>query len=311
MKKRVLITGVNGFIGHSLWQYLKQKPGIKIFGLDRKRIHKDKNIFQLDIKRKVELGVLLSDIAPDYIFHLVGGRVRSKGMLAESNLLATQCLLDAVSEMPPPRPRVIIPGSAAEYGKMPSGKKMITEKTCPEPVTTYGAIKLKQTQLALNYYKKGGDVVIARIFNVLGKGTPPTFAVGNFAQQIVAVENGMKEEMIDTKDLGGKRDYLDIKDVCGALWDIARYGKSGEIYNICSGRAVTMKELLEKLLRYSKVKTIQVKESQDNICTSFDVAGSNRKLRSVTAWRPRASLEQGLRETLQYYRNLSREAVDL
>ena len=181
-------------------------------------------------------------------------------------------------------------------------QKLIDEKVQPQPLAWYGFVKHMQTGLGLMHAAKGVDVRIARIFNIGGYGTPATLALGNFAQKIVHIEKGMTP-LLRVGNLSGRRDFLDIEDVCSALWAIARRGRRGQVYNVCSGQSLNMRQLLDKLIRYSEVKNIAVyKEDKKPTATTFDIAGSNAKIKQLTGWRPRIGMEESLKNTLRYYR---------
>jgi len=304
MRKKVFITGVKGFIGRSFYQYLrKRRPNLDVFGLDAKPGHVDKNIFTCDLRQQQKLKSLLTLISPDYIFHFAGGRMANKRKIYESNFLTTKYLFEAIKRVPNFHPRIIIPGSAAEYGKMPSGKKLVKESDLSQPLNYYGTVKLKQTNLSLQYAEMGFDIIVARMFNISGSGTPPTLAVGKFVKEIVEIEKGAKRNVICTKNLDGKRDFLDIDDICQALLMIAQNGQSGKIYNICSSRSVSIRDVLGTLLSFTKIKDITVQENKKGEAeSSFDVIGSNARLKSATRWSPKISMEKSLKNTLQSYR---------
>lgn len=303
MRKKVLITGVNGFIGQAFWRYLKKRRlSFDVFGLDAKLGSIDKNIFICNLSQQQKLKSILSKIAPNYIFHFAGGRMTSKRKVYESNFLATKYLLETIQKIPTIHPRIIIPGSAAEYGKVPSGKRLVKESDWSKPLNYYGIVKLKQTNLGLRYAQMGFDIIVARIFNILGADTPSTLVVGKFVKEIVAIERGMQANVIHTKNLDGRRDFLDIEDICQALLRIAQYGESGKIYNVCSGSSISIRTLLRKLLFLSKTKNIIIEEKKEASESSFDVIGSNARLRSETQWSSTISIEKSLKNTLQSYR---------
>ena len=143
--------------------------------------------------------------------------------------------------------------------------------------------------------------MVVRMFNICGARTPASLVIGGFAQQIVAIEQGAKP-VIKTKNLGGQRDFLDIEDICRGIWMIARKGKRGELYNLCSGRPATIRQLLRQMLKRAKVKGIGVQENKQDSSLSFDVIGSNAKLKSIVPWSARVSLERSLENTLAGYR---------
>ena len=294
----ILITGVNGFIATALWNYLKtHKFSLEVFGTDIK--------LRNPASSQRQLKKILNRIQPNVIFHLAGAKSADENVLWQANFISTKILLDTVAELKSISPCIVIPESAAEYGKIKKPQKPVSEKLQPRPLAWYGFVKYMQTSLGLMYARQGLDVRIARIFNICGYGTPSSLALGNFAEKIVQIERGQEPPVLKVGQLTSQRDFIDIEDVCSALWAVARKGKRGEVYNVCSGRSSRMRFLLRELIACSNVKNIvAVKEGQKTRSATFDIVGSNIKIRRVTGWRPRVSLEQSLKNTLQYYREL-------
>ena len=170
------------------------------------------------------------------------------------------------------------------------------------PTSWYGLTKYSQTLLGLMYAQKGADVVLARIFNICGYGMPETLALGKFAKQIAAIEEGKQEAAIQTGNLSGRRDFLDVEDVCAALMLLAEKGKAGEVYNVASGKFCRIRDLLKKMIRYSAVPKIVVREDKAASAESHDIAGRNSKLKGCTAWQPKTTIDQSLKNTLAFYR---------
>jgi len=304
VKKKVLITGVNGFIGGALWQFLeKKKFNVDISGITIKLRHANKKIFACDMTNKPKLFNYLAKNKPNTIFHLAGGRIDNQRKLYEANFLTTQSLFEAIGKIKHYQPRIIIPGTAAEYGRNNSRLKLINESAYPQPVSWYGFVKYMQTSLALMYARNGFNVVIARMFNILGYGTPSTLAMGRFSEEISLIERKVKSAVVNCGNLDGKRDFLDIEDVCSALWALARYGKSGEIYNVCSGKSYAIGDLFQKFILQSTVKNIVSKENKNSLYKSFDVIGSNSRIKRATNWKQQISIKKSLENTLNYYRN--------
>jgi len=303
MNKKVLITGVNGFLGFALWQYLNTKYSrVKVFGIDIKPRLSSRSIFLCNLNNQKQVVDLLSSIRPDTIFHLAGGRNNSNKRLLTDNVLSTRSLLESVKTLCDYSPRIIIPGSAAEYGEACSAKKPIKETVAAKPVSWYGTVKYTQTSLGLMYARMGLDVVIARIFNISGQGLPPALFLGKIAREITLIERKKKKKIIRTRSLRMKRDFLDVEDVCSALWAVARQGKAGEIYNVCSGVSYVMRDLTEQMIGYSKVKDIAIMESIAG-AKDIDVSiGSNVKVKKITGWKPKVSIEKSLEQTLAHYR---------
>lgn len=302
----ILITGVNGFIGRALWNHFKaQRFSLKVFGIDLQRPIPEPHLLVCDLSNKRQLRKILDQVQPKVIFHLAGGRPADENMLWQANFIPTKTLLDVVAEIKNVSPCVVIPGSAAEYGQVKTPRRPVAETLEPRPLAWYGFVKYMQTSLGIMYARKGLDVRIARIFNIGGYGTPTSLALGNFAERIVRIERGEKPPLLTVGQLSGQRDFVDIEDVCGALWAIARKGKKGEVYNVCSGRSSRMRSLLRELIAYSDIKDrVVIKEEQRAYAATFDIIGSNTKIKRATGWRPQVSLEQSLKNTVRYHREL-------
>ena len=306
MTKKVLIAGVNGFLGKALREYFKTKQSsFEVFGIDRCEPLPSRQVFSCNLNNKKEVSKIISHLKPDYIFHLASGRAHVKKDLVKNNVLATRSLFEAIVGIDDYYPRIIIPGSAAEYGRAGSATRPTKETMLAKPVSFYGFAKNMQTELGLMYSRAGLDVVVARIFNVCGYGMPPTLSLGQFSRQIALIEKGKRKPVIQTRNLGMKRDFLDVKDVCTAFLAIAQQGKSGEIYNICSGKSYLMRDLLESLISYAQFDNIVVRENKMG-AQGVDVSmGSNEKIKRATGWKPKVDIGQSLKEMLDYYQKLA------
>jgi GDP-4-dehydro-6-deoxy-D-mannose reductase len=304
MKKRVLITGVDGFLGSVFRRHLEDHKSLfDVFGIVKTgKGSPDQRRIVCDLTDPRKLAAILSRTGPHYIFHLAGGRVSDRRALFEGTLRTTQILLGTLKDMGECRARIIIPGSAAEYGQLPRGVRKFRESMDPQPVSWYGFVKNLQTSLGLLYLSSGLEVVVPRLFNITGYGTPSTLALGRFARDIVCIERGGRPRALSTGFLDGKRDFLDVQDVCAGLLAVAQKGRTGEVYNVCSGKAYSVRDLLKKLISYSTVKDIRISEEKGNVSESFDSAGSNMKIAKETCWKPQVTISRSLKDTLQYYR---------
>lgn len=302
-RRSILITGINGFIGSNLEDYIKKKyPFWNVYGIDKK-VKETKKKFKLDVQNKNGLKNVLLKIKPRYIFHLAGTTFSKDFIkLFLSNVYTTYILLETIQEINNYLPRIIIPSSAAEYGNVFPSKMPIEEETPLDPTSIYGFSKMMQTEISFMFVKKGLDIVIPRIFNIIGKGVPVNFSMGKFAYELALIRKNKKRPIIYTEDLDSKRDFLDIKNVCEWLSKIALYGKRGEVYNVCRGRSYRIRDLLHKLIKISGVKKIEIvenkKSNRDVIKNSF---GSVEKLKKIVKpFRP-ISIEKSLRNTYFYY----------
>ncbi len=306
MSKKFLVTGARGFIGTALCRLLAQKRGIMALGIDRQKASKvAANYHRVDLLNKSDLKIFLKEERPDLIFHLAGGRSGGPTQLFRGNVSTTINLLETIRSLKEYHPRVVIAGSAAEYGET-GYRRPILEKTSNHPTGLYGRVKLLQTQAALHYAGLGQNVIIARLFNILGPGIPEDMAAGKFAQDIAALEKSSRLGELHVSNLEGLRDFLDIRDICGALYVLSSKGKPGEIYNICSGKGMGMRELLADMIAASKLSGIKVKENKKAKPGVIYAVGSNVKLRRTTGWRPKYNLSQSILDTLAFYRQRHR-----
>jgi len=298
---KVLITGVKGFLGKALWEFLRTKhKKYEVYGIVR-RGKGTKNIFTCDLLQERKLTSYLRKLKPDFIFHLAGGRSEDKDILYRANVLTTKSLFHAIEFIENYRPRVIIPGTAAEYGKVSAHIKHIREMVNSKPVSMYGICKHEQTKVAYRYFQKDYDVIITRIFNVLGYATPESLVIGKFAKDISTFKKKRKKDTLLMKYCDGKRDFLDISDVCSALVALAENGKSGQVYNICSGNSYIIRELLNDLITIANIKNFILCKDKKIKVKSFNSIGSNAKLIRATGWKPKVRIKDGLKNTLRFY----------
>jgi GDP-4-dehydro-6-deoxy-D-mannose reductase len=298
---KALITGICGFSGCYLAEYLIQQK-VNVHGMDiasqfpaRWSHLKDKITFhQADIRDKKKAEKVITKIKPDYIFHLAallrGDKFEN---LFDVNVVGTRNILDAALKT---KSRVLISGSAAEYGTVSRKDLPISEKAPLNPISYYGLSKVAQTMLGVHYSKdKKAKVYLARVFNMTGPGEPENMVCSSFAWQI------RNSKTIYVGNLSPKRDFIDVRDVVAAYWNVINKGKAGEIYNICSGNPYSIKEAFAKLIKISKVKGVVIKQSKDRI-RKVDIpihVGDNLKIRKDTGWSPKISFDQTLKDIFQ------------
>lgn len=252
---------------------------------------------------------LVAGCRPDLVFHLAGtARPLDPDSLWRAHVTATINLLEALRHATG-RVRVVVSGSSAEYGP---ARRLVTEKTPPDPVTDYGRSKHCQTLAALSGRHLGLVVLVARIFNVSGPGIPEHLAPGSFASQIAAVARRGDSGRVLTGNLAPRRDYLDVRDAASALADIARHGLDGEVYNVCSGKTLPMSELLRILIAASGCRIAVGRDpSRWRPVDVPRLAGSHAKLTALSGWTPKIPLARSLADTLASYllrsRGLDRE----
>lgn len=302
--KRILITGVAGFIGSSLRDFFEEDPRhYEVYGIDISLRKSAGRCLRGDINDERFLRNTIKSIKPHYIFHLAGFTNKDDFCkLISVNVLSTRRLLETVLGLKNFKTRIIIPGSAAEYGDILRRYMPVREDYVLQPINFYGLSKAYQALLALSYSKKGLDVIVGRVFNISGWAVPRSFSIGKFAYTISLIEKGLKKPVVETKGLNSKRDYLDIQDVCSALAAIAEKGRPGNTYNICSGRSYKTKYILDYLISLSALKGIRIKASPASQPEIKSIVGSNEKIKEHTGWAPAIGIHESFKNTLDYYR---------
>lgn len=311
--KTVLITGANGFVGQHLIQELK--GDYTICGLTKaandSSLLTSANIHYHDgdIGDKKFVAGVLKKYRPDYIIHLAARThtwFTEIQDIFETNVLGTINLYEQVVKLGKSHeynPRILYVSSSEVYGNTQKPSK-ITETAECLPVNPYAASKLSADRLSYAYTQSQKlNIVIARPFTHTGPGQALGFFVPDMVSQIVAVENGEQKKLL-VGNLDATRDYLDARDVVKAYRLLIETDiKPGEVFNICSGTGVKMKQLLSMLLKYSS-SPIELQEDPKRIRPS-DVrifVGDSTKLRSVTGWKPIIPIEQTLADTVAYWR---------
>ncbi len=301
--RKILVTGAGGFIGTALCRLLAQKRAVTVLGIGRRMLSAaGPNYHRVDLLNKKQLKIFLQQKRPDLIFHLAGGRSGEPSQLIRDNVLTTVNLLETIRSLKNYRPRVMITGSAAEYGEVPGPQRPILEKAPNHPAGIYGWVKLLQTKVALHFALLGQDIIIARLFNVLGPGIGEDMVPGKLACDIVALEGSSRSRILKISRLDVVRDFLDIRDICEVLYILSSKGKHGEIYNICSGKGNTMRELLAGMIAASDQPGIKVKENKKIKPGVIYAVGSSVKLRRTTGWKAKYNLSQSIHDTLVFYR---------
>jgi GDP-4-dehydro-6-deoxy-D-mannose reductase len=310
---RVLVTGVSGFAGSHLADYLVSK-GHEVFGFTDDPALDDNlaalggsvSVIKGDIRRRDDVRAVLSKARPERIYHLAavtpgrgGGDDRS---FWEVNVGGTSTLLDEAGALP--ETRVLVSGSSAEYGLLPTKDNPVTERAELRPIGVYAVSKAAQGLLAFSYWAHQGLwVVRTRGFNHTGPREDTGFVCSTFAKQIAEAEVKPGDGVIRVGNLNAYRDISDVRDVVRGYVAALEKGEAGCVYNVCSGEAVQIREVLETLVRMSTVP-LRVELDTGRLRPS-DLPyqkGDARLLRETAGWRPEIPLERTLQDLLDYWR---------
>lgn len=312
---KALITGITGFVGSHLAELLLQK-NFDVYGSVRWRSRldnitdiKDKiNLIEADLRDAHSAVRLLKETQPDYIFHLAAQSFVHSSFNAPqetlmTNVLGTVNLLEAVRAANI-NPVIQIAGSSEEYGLVHEDEIPIKETNPLRPMSPYAVSKVAEDRLGYQYHKTYGmKIIITRAFNHEGPRRGEVFVTSNFAKQVAEIEKGKKKPVIEVGNLEAKRDFSDVRDVVKAYLLTVEKCKPGEAYNICSGKAWSIKSVLD-MLKGMSTKEFSVAVDSARI-RPIDVPlllGDNTKFSKETGWHPSIPFEKTMEDLLNYWR---------
>lgn len=253
----VLVTGAGGALGQAVVGRLRANHRFRVVAALRNG--GEPGSIRLDVRHREQVATAVREHAPDWILHLASTYENAFDEAYAVNADSARHLLDAVRSQGS-RARVLLAGSAAEYGLVRPDENPIREDHALRPVSLYGLTKAWQTQLAGYYSACGVDVVVARIFNLDGPNLSERLFIGRLQRQIMEVLSGGRSH-IEVGSLSATRDYLPIDEATEQILAIAAHGDPGEVYHVASGRPVKMRELLARHLAAHGLDTSIVRES--------------------------------------------------
>lgn len=314
---KVLVTGVTGFVGSHLVDYLLTLPGVEIFGIKRWRSRTENiehfenriTLYECDIKDASSVRNAIEEIRPERIFHLaaqsyVPASWNAPAETLEINILGQLNIFEAVRRTGID-PIIQIAGSSEEYGYVKADELPIKESNPLRPLSPYAVSKVAQDMMAYQYFMNYGIKVIrTRAFNHTGPRRPAIFVCSDFAHQIVEIEKGKKEPAIHVGNLESIRDFTDVRDIVKAYWLACEKCEPGEIYNICSGKGWKIKDALLTLIEFSGVKDIKIVQEEVRLRpTDVPVlCGDCGKFKKATGWQTEIPFEQTLQDLLHFWR---------
>jgi len=310
---RILITGASGFAGRHLVDHLTAvTPDADIWGLVWSEDPGDAppSVHRLtgDLALPSSLAHNIERACPDIVFHLAGATsVASSWQQPDRsfqvNALGTLNLLEALRSLEH-RPVVVVATSAEIYGAVPEENQPIGEGMPLRPISPYAASKAAQDLIAAQYHRGFSmPTVRLRLFPHTGPHRPAHFAASSFARQIARIERGLDPPRLAVGNLDAVRDFTDVRDVARAYWLAATSEGAGEAYNICSGRGVTIRWVLDTLLSFSEVEIeVEVDPARLRAADIPHLVGDHGRFTSATGWMPEIPLEQTLRDLLDGWR---------
>lgn len=315
MTRRALITGIAGFAGSHLAEELVRE-GWEVYGIERHGAVMSNltdlidrvRVEECDILSSKDVVYLISKHKPDAIFHLAGTSFvpdtqNAPQMAFEINVKGSLNMLEETRENAPDAGLILI-SSAEVYGSAATTRMPLTEDNKLRPVNIYALTKVCAEEISFYYHRvRGVNCVVLRPFNHIGPGQRPSFVTSAFALQIARIETGKQEPILEVGNLEATRDFTDVRDMVRAYRMALEYCEAAIPYNICSGKAYQIKEILDKLLAFSDAE-IEIRQAPERLRASEVplFQGDHTRFTRATGWEPTFSIDETLKTILDYWR---------
>lgn len=320
--RRILITGYHGFVARFLAPAcVRAYPEAQIFGMTHAASHLPiqgelyvaegaVEVIEIaaDIVDGTQVRQVIEESQPDLVFHLAAISSAAASWSAPAQVVRVNAvgfahLVEAIRAAQLD-PRIIVVGSSEQYGIVSPGQNPIKEETPFHPANPYAVSKAAQDQLAVVFHAAFGmDLIRARPFNHFGPGQRDDFVIAGFARQIALMELGHLEPVMRVGNLSAQRDFLPVSSVVEAYLALAKQGQAGEAYNIGSGTAHSIAEILGMLLEFAAI-TIETRVDPERFrpVDALMLCADSTKIQRDTTWRPDFELSSSLRATLDFWR---------
>lgn len=319
---KILITGIAGFVGSHLAEYiLTEHPNTTVHGTVLPKELRDNiqtivpalHLHELDITDATGTYRLIEEVRPDIVFHLAAqSYVRtsweSPQATLTTNIVGQANLLEAIRLQKDGAfdPTFVIAGSSEEYGVVPPPLLPIKEDAPLNPLSPYAVSKIGQDFLGYQYFHTYGlKAIRLRTFNHTGPRRPTAFGDSHLAHTIALIERRQAKPQVTYRDLGAVRDFTDVRDIVRAYFLAAQRCQAGEVYNVCSGKGVSIKQIYETLLSLASVRPIAMvpDPAGPRATDGGTIIGNNQRFCQRTGWEPRIDfLTQTLPDILNYWR---------
>ena len=316
--KKIVITGFSGFVAkHFLDRLSREKDCYSVLGIDVNppdfSLEMWENLsvlfYQCNLLKKKSFEKLILEFESDYILHLaafssVGFSWQAPDLCINNNIKIFLNLMELLRKEKF-KGRILSVGSSEEYGSYPEELLPLKEEYALHPVSPYAVARVMQENLSKIYADGFGlDIIMTRSFNHIGPGQKDRFVIPSFAKQLVKIKKsgGIQNELL-TGNVNIIRDFLDVRDVVDAYLQLLKSGSKGEVYNICSGKGWSLKDIIAKMCRILDISvSITPDEKLIRPNDNKKIIGNNDKIKKTTSWKQRYSIDESLRDILNYWK---------
>lgn len=319
MTKKVFITGISGFAGSHLAEHLHSNFDYEISGtyltqdslVNVSSLEKKIKLYKMDLNDAKLVEKIVLEVKPDIIFHLAALSSTSDSFknpteTIMNNVNAQVNVFEAIKNAGFFNSKILVVSSADIYGMVAKEDLPISEETPFKPANPYAVSKITQDFLAFQYFVSYKlNIIRVRPFNHIGPRQSVGFVVSSFAKKIAEIEKNNIEPVLRVGNLSSKRDFTDVRDIVKAYALAIEKGVPGDVYNLGRGVSFKIAEILEKLISLSSVKIrVEIDKSLFRPIDEPDLVCDNTKFKTLTNWEPVISIDQTLKDTLDYWRKI-------
>lgn len=293
--KKLLLVGGSGFVGSHMRAAVEDTHSVVATGRD------------VDVRNHDQLRDLIAGAQADQVVYLAAVTTLSESFedpratydinfLGALNLLMTlrECNFSG---------RMVFVSSSEVYGLLGAHELPVAEARIPKPLSPYAVAKVAAEALCYQWSQaEKFEIIIARPFNHIGPGQSERFAIADFGRQVAAIKLGLSSPVIYVGDIDTTRDFTDVRDIASAYQRLLEHGRSGEVYNVCSGVERSIRSLVERMCDLAGV-TVELRADPARMRASEQrrVRGSNEKLVMDTAWTPYFSIDRTLSDIVAFW----------
>jgi GDP-4-dehydro-6-deoxy-D-mannose reductase len=315
--KKYLITGFSGFVGRHFTDYLEKNEkncsvkGVDVNDTDFVFDHYENvkvNFENVDLLSKDEIECIIQRFQPDYILHLAScssvahsWKNPVQSFMNNTNIFLN--LIDAVRKLNI-NTRILSIGSSEEYGNVSVKDLPLKEDNKLNPINPYAVARMSQEYLSSVYVNGYGmDIVLTRSFNHVGPMQKDVFVVSSIAKQLVEIKkSGRNKGAVVTGDISIVRDFIDVLDAVHAYYLLLKKGKKGDVYNVCSGVGLSIKDIIDMMAKQLNMKVdINIDSNLIRPADNKIIIGSNRKIKKELGWNNNISMDQSLKNIIAYW----------